>query len=265
MDALFVFFIAVGFFMLIVFHRVTSSSSITTLGIGYFLAAIFGIYYVSDVYNFNWKSIKNSFIETWHYSRWALVGVTSAIFQTRAYIYIVSASLGLEKIAEISAARLSLMPIGFFVASSGRIILAKGAEIINIKGVSRFNKFILTISCFLIFVWISYVFGLWSFIDYLISFIGDKYSNIKVFALLWGIFFLIHSLRYPVTNALSVCKEFKSLAKYDVISAIITIATCLILTKTLEGHGAIISLIVGELAMLLLATSRLKLFLNRTK
>ncbi len=263
MDALFVIFVALGISILIVFHKVTCSYSITILGAGYFIAAIFGISYAQDTYIINWKSIVHSFRETWRYSRWALIGVTSNIFMNRGYIYIVSASLGLEKIAEISLARLLLRPVGLFLSSSGNITLAKGAEVLNIKGLARFKMLIMVISCFLVLVCISYLFGLWILYDYLISFLGEKYGSIQGFLFLWGIFFLVHSLRYPITNALVVCKEFKALAKYDVMSAIITIASCLILTKTFEGYGTIISLIVGELVMLLFASSRLLVFLKQ--
>lgn len=263
MDMVFVFFVALGMGILVVFDNVTSSFAITVLGIGYFLAAVFGYFSAGDIYTINWNSIKNSFRETWEYSRWALVGVTSDIFKNRGFIYVASAFLGLEKVAEISAARLFLMPVGLFVASSGKVTLAKGAEILNTKGVDRFKKFIFLTSSFLIIVWMSYVLGLWFFFDFLISFFGEKYKNIEGLVLLWGILFIIYVLRYSVTNALIVCKEFKVLAKYDVISAIVVIILCLILTKTSGSSGVVISLIVGESLTLLLATPRLLMFFKK--
>lgn len=256
MDVIFVLFVSLSLFTLIVFHKVTSGSSITILGFGYFFSAIFGILYAKDVYDIQWKSIKKSFAETWQYSRWALVGTTSDVFKNRSYIYIVTAALGLNTIAEISFARLLLRPIGFLLNSSGKITLAKGSKDLDIKGFLNFKMFILAISCFLLMVCISYFLGLLFFYDYVIRFIGDKYGNIQGYVVLWAFFFLIHSLRYSITNALLVCKEFKALAKYGIISAIITIVTCLILIETLEAYGVIISLIVGELALLLCTISK---------
>lgn len=263
MDAFFVVLIALGVLTLIVFQHVTSSLSISILGSGYFTAAVLGLLYSKDSYKINWKSIRDAFSETWSYSCWALVGVTSDIFKNQGYIYIVSAMLGLDRIAEISAARLFLMPIGLLVASSGKIILAKGSDILNATGVDRFKKFVFLISLFLLLVWLSYSLGLFVLLDYLISFLGGKYGNIHYLILLWGGFFLIYSLRYSITTALVACAEFKKLAKYDVISAIITVTSCLILTQLLGGYGTIASLIVGELSILLFALSRLLSFLEQ--
>lgn len=263
MDAFFVFSILLGMWAIVFLNRVTSTSSIWVLGFGYLAAAIFGNYSARDVYRITWESIRSAFRETWQYSRWALLGVTSDIFKNRGYIYIVSFALGLDKIAEISAARLFLMPVGLLVASSGKITLAKGADILNTKGSAQFKKFSLSILCFLALVWGCYFAFLWMFHDYLISFLGEKYRAIEPFLLLWGIFFLVYSLRFPVTNSLQVCKEFKPLANYDVVVAIITVLSCLILIEKAGARGAIISLIAGEMVLLSLSAMRLLKYLHQ--
>ena len=260
MDVCFVLFIAIGVSTLIVYHKITSGFTIITLGAGYFLAAVFGYFNAGDVYFLKRESIKNAFSETWQYSRWTLIGVTSAILMERGYIYIVSLTLGIEVIADISAARLFVTPISFLIASSSKILIAKGAEILNNRGFSRFKKFVFVITFFLILVWTGYILFLSVFYDYIISFLGEKYGNIGGYVLLWGVYFLILSIRFPVTNALVVCKEFKALAYYGIISAVLTITACLVLTGVIQGSGAIISLIIGEMTALLLALKGLSMF-----
>lgn len=257
MDTLFVALISLGVWMLIVFQHVTSTLSILVLGTGYLITAAFGMVLSNDKYQITGKSIRDAFGETWNYSSWALVGVTSDIFKNQGYIYLVSAMLGLDKIAEIAAARLFLMPIGLFVASSGKIILAKGSDILNAAGHDRFKKFVFSISLFLFIIWLSYSLGLLGLLDYLISFLGGKYANIHYLILLWVGFFLVYSLRYSITTALVACAEFKKLATYDMVGAIITVSSCLILTQMFGGYGTIASLIVGELYILIIASSRL--------
>lgn len=265
MDALFVLLIALGIGLLIALQKISCSSSITLLGIGYFLASVFAIFYAHEVYYLRWEPIKKALTETWQYSRWTLVGVTGDLLKTRTYIYIVTASLSLQILADLSAARLFVMPLGLFLNSTGKIILAKGAELLNKGRVGRFKKFVSSICCFLIIIAILYFTFLWLFCDYFISFLGDKYSGIKLFVFLWAIYFMIYVLRYPITAALAACKEFKAMAKYDIISAVITIASCLVLTYVIGGYGTIISLALGELVMFLLAISRLILFLNQNQ
>lgn len=260
MDMLFIFCVAIGLWILIAFHNINSSSSITVLGVGYFFSAIFEYFYARDVYILNWQSIKKAFTETWQYGSWSLISVSTYMLQSRGYIYIISASLGLNELADISAARLFLMPLGLVIQSSNKIILAKGGEVLNVSrdGISRFKKFILLMTCFLVFVWIMYVLFLWLTHKFLVTYaLGEKYSNLEGFILLWVIFFFVETLRFPLNRALMVCKDFKVLANYDIISAIITTVACFILTGAIRGSGAIIALIAGELTLLLFNLYRL--------
>lgn len=265
MDVLFMAFMAAGICALILLDRVTGSSSIAMLGIGYFVAAVFEYVCAGEVYNAKIDSIRNSFRETWQYSKWALVGVTSDIFKNRGYIYIVTVSVGLAETADISAARLFLMPIGLLVASSAKFILAKGADVFHVEGSARFRKIVMTIIAASIAAWAVYVISLTSVMEYLTSFLGEKYGNIQGHILLWGIYFLVYSIRYQLTNALTVCREFKALANYSVISGIVTVGSCLVLTATHGGIGTIMSLIAGELVMLAFAYIRLSASLATVK
>ena len=265
MDVLFMAFMATGICALILLDKVTGSSSIAMLGVGYFVAAVFEYVCAGEVYNAKIDSIRNSFRETWQYSKWALVGVTSDIFKNRGYIYIVTVSVGLAETADISAARLFLMPIGLLVASSAKFILAKGADVFHVEGSARFRKIVMTIIAASIAAWAVYVISLTSVMEYLTSFLGEKYGNIQGHILLWGIYFLVYSIRYQRTNALTVCREFKALANYSVISGIVTVGSCLVLTATHGGIGTIMSLIAGELVMLAFAYIRLSASLATVK
>ncbi len=266
MDVLFICCVATGLWLLISFQSVTSIYSITVLGVGYFLSAVFEYFLARDVYILDWQSIKKAFAETWQYSSWSLISVSSYMLQNRGYIYIISAMLGLSELADISAAKLFLMPLGLAIQSSNKIILAKGGEVLNVghNGIKRFRKFILSMTCFLVLICIMYLLLLWSSHKLLITYVlGEKYSNIEGVILLWGIFFFVETLRFPVNRALMACKEFKVLANYDILSAIITTAACFILTGVLSGSGAIIALIVGELTLLLFNIFRLTLFFKQ--
>jgi len=264
MDAIFVVSVALGLGILVGLDRVTSTVSIAILGIGYLLPSAFGYVYAGDLYVLKWESIRKAMAETWQYSKWAMISVSSYMLQNRGYIYIVSVALGLQDLADISAARLFLMPLGLIVDSSGKMMLAKGAEVLNVEGVRRFKRFVLSVTGFLFLLGVVYGGLLWLTHPVLItSVFGDKYGNLSGLIFLWGINFLIYSLRYPINTALMACGEFKTLAGYDVLGGIITTVTCFILTGAIRGPGAIIALTIGEMILLSLNMPKLILFFRR--
>jgi len=253
MDAIFLLVVGIGIVLISNIDMVTSSTALVVLGIGYLLSATYSEIRSRDKKKWCLAWIREAFSETWEYSRWALVGVTSDIFKNRGYIYIVTAMLGLEVIAEVSAARLLLMPIGLLIGSSGRITLAKGAEIYNTKGLDKFRKFFAGITILLVFVWGGYSIVLFLFSEPIMSILGQKYMKSQGYLVVWGIFFFFLALRFPISNTLYIFKEFKAQARIDIICAAVTVIGCLILTNHFGGYGTILSLALGEFTMILIS------------
>jgi len=256
MDIIFTISTALGILILLVSHTVTSNLGIGILGIGYLISAIFGYFNAQDTYKPRLNLIKTSLVETWQFSRWTLIGVTLHELKERGYIYIVTILLGIVEIADMSAARLLVTPIGIFITSCGKILLAKGADILDRKGVSVFTKFVLSIICILISILGFYVFFLWICHDQIFSLLGEKYSKSEGFVLLWEIYYFTFILMYTTSISLQVFKEFKVLANYGIISAALTISICFFLVPYFRGAGAIISLIIGEISFFLLCLHR---------
>lgn len=253
MDLMFVLMVAAGMWLIIVRDQVSSTTALSVLGVSYLSVAVFASIYAGEYYYSGFHSIRVAFAETWKYSKWAMVGVTGDIFKNRGYIYIVTALLGLEVLAEVSAARLFLMPVGLLVASSGRITMAKGAEIYHKSGRRRFAVFFAGITAFLLFVWIAYSLLLFVFSDTLIALLGEKYATIKIFLSAWVMYFLVYALRYPVSSALAIFKEFKAQAKFDIVGAVVTVVACFTLTIMYGGYGTILSLAAGEFSVILIS------------
>jgi O-antigen/teichoic acid export membrane protein len=259
-DALSVLIIGTGLFMLFLKQEINSMSPIIILGIGYFCASLVGLRYENDHFKYNWGAIKNALKETWQYSRWACVGVTNNIISGQGYIYITSVYLGFGELAEISVARLFMGPVNLFVGGSNKIIMAQGATVLARKGVGKLREYILLIEGMLVVVWALYLLCLLIIYDSLISILGSRYENIQRFILCWSLFCLVNLLRTPISNGLLVLSEFKSLAKYDIAGALVTIPFCVALTMVMGGIGAIIALISGEAIMLLLSWYKLMSF-----
>ena len=153
----------------------------------------------------------------------------------------------------MAAARLFLMPIGLCITSSVKIILAKGADVLHKEGVRKVNSFIWIITVSLFVIWSGYVTLLWLSHTALVQLVyNGKYYGLGWYFFGWAILFLVLLLRTPISNTLQVHKEFKSLAKYGVISSILTFSTCIVFTQRYGGYGALSSLILGELVLLIL-------------
>jgi len=147
--------------------------------------------------------------------------------------------------------------VNLFVASTNKIIVAQGADILASKGTKGLKKYVLLFEAMLMGIWMLYSIGLWSVYDCVVTVLGDKYQGIGGYVGLWSLFCFVNLLRSPISNALVVLTEFKAAAKYDMAGAFIVLAACLVLIVLMEGKGAVTALILGELVMLVLSARRL--------
>ena len=263
MDIAYVAVIAITLTLLALTRLVSSNMAIVMLAGAYGLSAFLGALKTNALPRPAFGRVRKAFIETWQYSRWALVGVSSGLLQNRGYIYVITAALGLEEVANVSAARLLIMPVGFLVQSSGKIVLAKGAQILHRRTLKRFLLFSAVIAGSLFAAWAAYETILWLLFKSIVSILGDKYQGIAGLAALWSIFFFLYAIRYPISNSLLVCRQFKTVAIFDCISGVFTITACIILTAKMGAPGAITALVLGELLLATLAVWRLFFHIKR--
>jgi len=259
MDVVFIISVLPIMGLLVFFNKLSSMSAISALACGYSFSAFIGHLTFKIDYKLHLSIIKKSLKEAWRQGRWALIGVTATIIMNQGYLYIVSFMVGLHETANISAARLFLMPVAICTFSSTKIIVAKGANILSNKGGERNLIYLISlISFFLFMFWFLLVIFLYSTYSNLLElFFKGKYSEVGWYIYLWAIFFLVQLFRFPVSNSLLVLKDFKVLAKYVSISAVITIMSCYILIKLSSGYGAIISLTAGEIILLIFCIHRI--------
>ena len=241
-----------GMALLVHLDAVSSLTGILVLGFGYFAAYLLskrGNLYYAPV---NGESIKNALKENWDHGKWMVLGVTSSLVQDRGYIYIVSALLGLSALAEISAARLFLMPIGLLAFSSARIAVAKGAKMVSLKENKEYQEFIFSFISVLLIIWFLYFLFVLLTSNMFIGFLGGKYSKTQNLIYLWGVFFFVYIVRVLLGTVMVVYREFRKQANYDMVGSALAIISCFVLINTVGRTGAIISLIIGETATMIL-------------
>ena len=140
MDSVFVVSILSGIVLIGFRGSLSGAKAIFLIGIFYLIVGILGQILSKQHYQYNRIWIKNAFRETWKYSRWALLGGISTNLRGYGYVYIISLTLNLEHTANLSAARLLLMPFGVLINSSQRIFLTTAARILNDRGRDKFHR-----------------------------------------------------------------------------------------------------------------------------
>jgi len=238
MDLLMLAVILVGSYMIVINGKVSAVGGFVILCFGYVSSYLYGKSRTS--YEKPKKlRIKESLKENWSHGKWLVVGIFSSLFQSRAYIYIVSAVISLGALADVSASRLFLMPIGLLNISAGKILVAKGSIMVSKHEHRLFRKFLSYFILALIVIWFLYFVSILFMYDTLIKFLGEKYQNIYGLTVLWGIFFLVFTVRYLLGMVIIVYKRFKKQAKYDIFGAITVIASCFIFVLYMGEAGAI--------------------------
>ena len=190
--------------------------------------------------------IKKAVKENISYGKWLMLGIFSSLFQTRAYIYITTAILGLTALADVSASRLFIMPMMLLSGSVIKIMVAKGSLMVSKNEHQKFKRFIMYFMGLLSTACVLYMTIILILSDTLIGFLGEKYMNTKHLILIWGVYVLIMTLKSMLTTGIIVYKRFKQQAIFDLIGAVTVIVSCFILVAYVGSAGAILSLIAGE-------------------
>ncbi|HKK34191.1 MAG TPA: hypothetical protein VJ934_11645 [Desulfomicrobiaceae bacterium] len=196
-------------------------------------------------------SMRQVAAENWAIARWTLLGVTATVLQNRSYVYLTSAILSPEVLAELSVARMVMMPLALCVGSSGKIIVVWGRRTLAGGDVAQFRKNVCTVAAVLSLVALGYVFVLlWIYPVLNESLFHGRYDGLQMFIGLWGGYFLIQMFRFVLSNALQAMQRFRELAVIGIASGLMVPLLCLVLITPLAGSGALISLICGEILLL---------------
>jgi O-antigen/teichoic acid export membrane protein len=235
-----------GMAVLVYFDVVSSLTGIIVLGFGYLVSWFFAR--SKDMYfsHKDIKSVKEELKEYWQYGSWALLGSARSLLQNRGYIYIVSAELGLSDVAEISAARLFLVPIGLLNFSCGKIALAKGSKYLSLNKFKELNRLILYFIVTLTIIGLLYFLFVFVVSDDIVGYLGKKYANIEDLIGLWCIFFFVYTIRVQLATPLTIYSKFREMAKIDIWGSSVAIVSCFIMIGLIGRPGAIISLAIGE-------------------
>ncbi|NQS99570.1 MAG: oligosaccharide flippase family protein [Candidatus Omnitrophica bacterium] len=97
-------------------------------------------FYRNRGWNVEKKSIKESYQENWKLGKWALFGVFVTHIQNYCYIYLLGALLNTVAVADVSAARLLVMPLVMLRIGWSKIAIPHGSKLRELGQIKNFTE-----------------------------------------------------------------------------------------------------------------------------
>jgi len=244
LDVLYVvlFLGCIGFIFL--FLKISVAFIFILMGLSGGLASL--IYFRSHDWKYDKPAIKQSYKENWQYGKWALLGVIVWHIQNHGYLYLLGTLLGSIAVADVSAARLLMMPL--FLARVGwmKIAIPHGSRLREKNQLDRFFKELVLVSIIFVLIVSFYATILFAFSEILQKYIlAEKYAESFDYLLLWAAIFAIGFAGGNASYGLQVIKKFDLLSKVNMATMLVTLGCSYIGILNYGIKGGLTALIAG--------------------
>ncbi len=207
-----------------------------------------GIFFINrNKWNISRSDIKSSYSENWKYGKWSLIGVTVTHIQTYSYLYLLGIMVSSVAVADVSAARLLLMPLVLAPAGWKKVILPHGSRLREKSQLPRLFKEQVIISVAFVVITISFVFVLIFLKPVLLKIIlSNKYANSFDYIFYWGAIFSIGFISLNASLGLQVLKNFKVISIVNSFTMLVTVLLAYFLIYSNGIQGGLIALLIGQ-------------------
>jgi O-antigen/teichoic acid export membrane protein len=214
------------------------------MGLSSFLVGIFFIN--RNKWNFSRKDIKSSYSENWKYGKWSLMGVTVSHIQSYSYLYLLGLIVSSAAVADVSAARLLLMPLVLAQQGWSKVILPHGSKLREENRLPRLFKEQVIVSIVLVFIIIILLFLIIFFKPVLLNVIlSTKYANSFDYVIYWGAIFSMGFISLNASFGLQVLKRFEVITKINFFTMLVTVPLAYFLIYSNGIKGGLIALLIG--------------------
>jgi O-antigen/teichoic acid export membrane protein len=216
------------------------------MGLSSFLTGIFFIN--RNKWNFSRSDIKSSYSENWKYGKWSLIGVTVTHIQTYGYLYLLGIMVSSVAVADVSAARLLLMPLILAPAGWKKVILPHGSMLREKNRLPRLFKEQVIVSIAYVVIVTSFVFVLIFLKPVLLKIIlSNKYADSFDYIFYWGAIFSMGFISLSASFGLQVLKNFKVISKVNSFTMLVTVVLAYLLIHSNGIKGGLTALFIGQL------------------
>lgn len=207
-----------------------------------------GIFFIKrNKWNFSRSDTKTSYSENWKYGKWALFGVTVTHIQTYSYLYLLGIIVSSVAVADVSAARLLLMPLILVQEGWSKVILPHGSKLREANRLPRLFKEQIAISVAFVIIVLSLVFILFFLEPVLLNILlSTKYENSFNYIFYWGAIFAMGFITLNASFGLQVLKDFELISKINFVTMLITVLLAYYLIHSDGSTGGLVALLIGQ-------------------
>ena len=225
-------------------YKISVTNIFLVMGIsGLAVGSFFGF---AQSWRYKPECIKESYRENWKFGKWALFGGMVTYLQSYSYLYLLGALLGSVAVAEVSAARLFIMPMILFRAGWGNIVIPHGSKLRENCRLERFFKEQALVTIIYVLVVVLYAVLILGFSDFLQKLmLTQKYVDSFKYFPYWATVNAIGFIGMNAAFGLEVVKMFKIMSKINFITMLVTLGCAYLLISTYGIIGGLMALIIG--------------------
>ena len=245
MDVLYVVISVCGIAVLHLLSGIRTDTVFLVLGASALLAALpFGR---GRGWSFPPPSVSKSYRENWKFGKWSLLGVCVSHAQSYSYLYLLGILSGSAAVADVSAARLLLMPMMLLQVGWGKIAVPHGSRLREDGRIRLFFRQQVRTSIVLLLCVAVYVVLLMFLSETLKGLLlSDKYANSLKYVLAWGVVFAMGFLAVNASYGLQVLMEFHVIARWSFLVMLVTVGSSYFLIRAYGIGGGLAAMIIGE-------------------
>ena len=245
MDALYVVLSVCGLSILYLYSGIRIDTVFLLLGASALLASLpFGR---GRGWSFPPRSVSKSYRENWKFGKWALLGVCVTHAQSYSCLYLLGILSGSVAVADMSAARLLLMPVMLIQVGWGRIAIPHGSRLRECGQNRLFFMQQVRTSILVLLCITLYVILLMLFSDLLRVFLfSDKYADSLRYVLAWGVICAMGFLAVNAGYGLQVMMKFDVITKWSFMVMLVTVGSSYFFIRAYGIAGGFAAMILGE-------------------
>lgn len=179
---------------------------------------------------------------------WAGLSALIYSLRTSAHTFIVGASLSLEEVGRMNAARTLVTPVTLIIPTLSSLMLPRLSQVHvaeSLSGVQRLAWRIGIGIAGLVVIYAGFLFLAWPLLGS--QFLGGGYEDLGLYVALWVLYALSIALRNTLEWATQATKAFRSLTELNLVTSVLTVGLVVLLTTTIGSPGAILGTTLGKL------------------
>jgi O-antigen/teichoic acid export membrane protein len=207
-----------------------------------------------------WNGALSAVGEAWRDGRWTLPGVLVTFLMNHAFTFLLAAVGGLIYTAEVSVARMLVMPISLMNVSIYRVLRPKWASMRAAGNEALIRQ--QRNQAIVVMLALTAVLGICTYLlwEPIVRFVvTTNYANIGWLVVLWTIVFAAQCVRTAQSSQLQVLGEFRYLTFAVAVSAALVVSATIVLVPLLKAAGVIYAMIAGEIVLIGCLAFRLRL------